>query len=241
MLSTIAALLTIGLLAIVAFKALVKKYLPRFLNFTMKMVHGQIKSVKEQLFKEAFDNVKSSNRNSGQRLEILELGIGTGENFKLFPQNSNVTVLDKTDIFLPYLHESMKRNKREDLRISKLVVNNAENMHSIESDSIDAVVHTFTLCSIEHADLALKEIYRVLKPGGVCVFTEHAADNENPLRRILQTLVDPLLGDCCFKDIKKLLENAPYDTLMVKKVNKFTRFLTLINPLVYGYALKKLN
>ena len=95
-------------------------------------------------------------------MEILELGIGTGENFRCFPHNSNITILDKTDIFLPVLQESIDQH-RKDLTISKLVVNSAEKMSSIESNTMDAVVHTFVLCSIPDTTATLKEIYRVLK------------------------------------------------------------------------------
>jgi hypothetical protein len=67
-----------------------------------------------------------------------------------------VTILDKTDKFSDHIKKSMQ--KREDLHFSKLVINQAENMSSIESNSMDAVVHTFFLCSVENSDLVLNEI-----------------------------------------------------------------------------------
>ena len=51
-------------------------------------------------------------------------------------------------------------------------------MESIESASMDAVVHTFILCSVKDSDKVLSEIQRVLKPGGVCVFIEHSIDDK---------------------------------------------------------------
>ena len=74
----------------------------------------------------------------------------------------NITILDNNDRFLPVLQESMDQH-RKDLTISKLVVNSAEKMSAIESNSMDAVVHTFVLCSISDTTSTLKEIYRVLK------------------------------------------------------------------------------
>ena len=157
---------------IVLLKITLKTLFPHVLNCIMKTIHSHLVGVKEQLFKEAFKHITTGS----ERFEILEIGIGTGENFKNFPQNSNVTILDKTDKFMPYLQKSINANKRDDLKVSKLVLNHAENMHSIESNSMDAVVHTFILCSVKNSDTVLSEIHRVLKPGGVCVFIEHSVD-----------------------------------------------------------------
>ena len=154
-------------------KFALKVLFPHVLNFIMKTIHSHLGQLKKNLFDEAFKQVNTGN----EKLNILEIGIGTGENFKSYPKNANLTILDKTNEFLPYLEKSIKDNQRDDLKISKLVLNHAENMHSIESESMDAVVHTFILCSVKNSDAVLKEIYRVLKPGGVCVFIEHSIDN----------------------------------------------------------------
>lgn len=219
-------------------KGLKNVYFPTVLKFIMKKIHSQLREVKPKLFKEAFENVKTDNKSG--KLEILELGIGTGENFKCFPLNSNITILDKTDIFLSYLQESIDRC-RSDLSISKLVVNSAEKMSSIESNSMDVVVHTFILCSIPDTDSTMKEIYRVLKPGGVCVFMEHSVENRNKLRVLGQKLIEPLLGDCSFKDMNKLVQSGPYDRLVIKNSEFLNGFFNMMNPIVFGYGIKQLN
>ena len=160
--------------ALLLVKVLLKSFFPHILNFIMKTVHSHIIIVKEKLFEEAFKQIKTGSK----KLEILEIGIGTGENFKSYPKNANLTILDKTDEFLPFLQKSISKNNRDDLKISKLVINYAENMESIESASMDAVVHTFILCSVKDSDKVLSEIQRVLKPGGVCVFIEHSIDDK---------------------------------------------------------------
>lgn len=157
-------------------KKLAKMAFPFMLNFIMKKVHSHLLDVKQKFFTEAFEQVDTDNKN--KKLEILEIGIGTGENFRHYPKNAKLTILDKTDMFLSFLEKSLVTANRTDLTISKLVVNHAENMKSIESNSIDAIVHTFILCSVENHNLVLNEIYRVLKPGGVCIFMEHSIDNE---------------------------------------------------------------
>ncbi|RNA24008.1 methyltransferase 7A [Brachionus plicatilis] len=211
----------------------------RGLNFMMNFVHSNLEVVKPKLFDEAISQVKTNKKND--RLEILELGIGTGENFKHFPKGSNVTILDKTDIFLPYLNESIKKNNRQDLNVSKLVVSKAEEMVGIESDSMDVVVHTFILCSVNDYKKVMSEIYRVLKPGGVCIFIEHSIDNENKPRKYMQKVIEPALSDCKFLDMKKVLSSGPYDHLELKKYRVNRALITFINPIVYGYGFKSLN
>ncbi|RNA24010.1 methyltransferase 7A [Brachionus plicatilis] len=201
----------------------------------MRFIHSNLETVKLKLFDEAISNIKSTKKNN--RLEILELGIGTGENFKHFPKGSNVTILDKTDIFLPYLNESIKKNNRQDLNVSKLVVSKAEEMIGIESNSMDVVVHTFMLCSVDDHLKVMNQVYRVLKPGGVCIFMEHSIDNVSKERRLLQNIMAKILGDR-FLDMRKILSSGPYEQLQLKNYEIKRVLITFINPVVYGFGTK---
>ena len=53
----------------------------------------------------------------------------------------------------------------------------------MESQSIDTVVVTFTLCSIEDVLAALEGMRRVLKPGGRLLYCEHGAAPDATVRR----------------------------------------------------------
>lgn len=81
-----------------------KFLLVRVLTMVMHPIHHCIHQAKKDLFVEAIKQIKSIKKD--ERPEVLEIGVGAGENFRYFPSNSNVHILDKTDEFLTPL----KRN-----------------------------------------------------------------------------------------------------------------------------------
>ena len=54
---------------------------------------------------------------------------------------------------------------------------NGENL-PMANNTFDSVVSTWTLCSIAKVEQALREIHRVLKPGGQFFFVEHGLSND---------------------------------------------------------------
>jgi SAM-dependent methyltransferase len=71
----------------------------------------------------------------------------------------------------------------------------------LEDDSADAVLSTFTLCTIPDAAAALGEIRRVLRPGGTFHFLEHGLCPEPKVARWQHRLTPiqrRLAGGCHF-------------------------------------------
>lgn len=58
---------------------------------------------------------------------------------------------------------------------------NAENLHTIPDASIDLYTVAFGIRNFTHKDVALREAFRVLKPGGVFACLEFAPNLSNPL------------------------------------------------------------
>jgi ubiquinone/menaquinone biosynthesis C-methylase UbiE len=99
---------------------------------------------------------------------VLEIGIGSGLNMPFY--GGNMTDLIGLDPSAQLLTMA-RRSIRPDIPI-KLIEASAEAI-PLEDRSVDAVLTTWTLCSIPDAPRALAEMRRVLKVGGVLLFAEH--------------------------------------------------------------------
>jgi len=123
------------------------------------------------------------------RLVLLEIGCGGGSNFRYYPAGSEVICVEPNRHFEAALYESV--GQHPEVRISAFHVSSAENMREVQSESVDAVVSTEVLCSVSSPDQCLREIIRVLKPGGKLYFMEHVkAPPEFYVIRFVQVLFD---------------------------------------------------
>src|SRR5262249_12659127 len=101
--------------------------------------------------------------------EVLEVGFGTGLNLPHYPHT--VTSLIALDPTLALQPRVARRCAAANMPIT-CVQETAERLPFADA-RFDCVVTTWTLCSIPDVACALRQIQRVLKPGGLYVFLEH--------------------------------------------------------------------
>lgn len=161
--------------------------------------------------------------------EILEIGFGTGINLKFYPQNvKKIIGIDANNGML-----QQAKKKIDHGRIVIELINQSSESLPFPENSINAIVSTYTLCSIKEINTALKEIYRVLKPGGKYYFLEHGLA-DNPKTQKWQHRLNPLQNiwaDGCNlnRDMKSLITKAGLKIIDLKN------YYMKRDPKIVGY------
>jgi SAM-dependent methyltransferase len=111
--------------------------------------------------------------------EVLEIGFGSGLNLPFYPPEvERILAVDPATVG--------RRLAASRLRECPLPVEfiglDGESL-PIPDHSVDAVLTTWTLCSIPDVARALSEVRRVLRPGGALHFVEHGLSPEPGLAR----------------------------------------------------------
>lgn len=103
--------------------------------------------------------------NTDGTLRLLEIGCGSGANFRFYPYGCTVICTDPNPHFEKYLRMSMEANKH--LTYETFMVVSGEDMEKVEDGSVDVVVCTLVLCSVRNVQEVLQEVRRILRPVSV--------------------------------------------------------------------------
>ena len=110
---------------------------------------------------------------------VIEIGAGTGVNLSHYPPS--VTRLVCTEPEEP-MARRLRRKAYELGRDVEVVEAPAESL-PFADDAFDTAVATLVLCTVSDPAKALREIARVLRPGGRLIFIEHVRSPEPRLAR----------------------------------------------------------
>jgi len=141
---------------------------------------------------------------------VLEIGIGSGLNLALYPPAViEVVGIEPSEKLL----QITRRNAGAVPFVVELVEGSAEKI-PFEDASFDTVVSTWTMCSIPDVSAALREMHRILKPGGKLLFVEHGLSPDKHVRWWQDHLNTPwrcLAGGCNLnRSIPTLVEAAGF-------------------------------
>lgn len=136
-------------------------------------------SVRDRIFAALYDRVGASwEEKYGAELRrellvdargrVLEVGVGTGLSFPHYPAVDELVGVDPSAAMLRRARKRAAAAGRE----VKLVEAPAEEL-PFEDAAFDTVVAIAVLCTVDDPDKAIREIRRVLRPGGRFLFNEH--------------------------------------------------------------------
>jgi ubiquinone/menaquinone biosynthesis C-methylase UbiE len=134
---------------------------------------------------------------SGARGRVVEIGAGTGLNIAHYPDDGiDDLVLMEPE---PAMRRRLARRLRRHAHPARIVDAPAERL-PLTDESVDTVVSTLVLCTVEDPERALGEIARVLRPGGQLLFIEHVRSSSRFLAAWQDYLFRPwrgFAGGCC--------------------------------------------
>ena len=126
---------------------------------------------------------------------VVEVGFGSGLNLDYLPRAvEEVLAVDPATVAYRLAADRIARSSPP----IKSVGLDGQAI-ALDDESCDSVLATFTLCTVPDADLVLREIRRILRPGGSFHFLEHGLAPESGVAR-WQRRLDPiqqrLAGGC---------------------------------------------
>jgi ubiquinone/menaquinone biosynthesis C-methylase UbiE len=121
---------------------------------------------------------------AGAKGQVIEIGAGTGANLPCYgPEVESLTV---TEPLTPMMRK-LERRVRDGSSSAKVLRAPAEDL-PFDNDTFDVAVSTLVLCGVDDQPRAVRELRRVLRPGGTLLFIEHVRAADPALARLQDRL-----------------------------------------------------
>jgi ubiquinone/menaquinone biosynthesis C-methylase UbiE len=167
--------------------------------------------------------------------DVLEIGGGTGANLPFY--NGAVRTLMITEPEKPMVRR-LEKHIRESKPEAKLLRAPAEDL-PFNDESFDVVVSTLVLCTVDDQPRALREVRRVLRPGGRLLFIEHVRSDDAKVarwqNRLLPLNVRLLHGCHCNRPTLDGIRAAGFEVTRVDH-GTITHAPPFVRPLIVGVA-----
>lgn len=176
---------------------------------------------------------------SGLSGQVLEIGAGNGINFAHYPATVERVVAIEPEAYLRAKAERAARSAQITVEVRPGLADELD----VPDSSFDAAVACLVLCTVPDQSRSLRELRRVLKPGGQLRFFEHVVSPARAKARV-QMLADashvwPLIGGGCHsaRDTLTAITDAGFEVQRSRRVNIGPSCM-LTNPHVIGLAVR---
>lgn len=154
---------------------------------------------------------------------VLEVGVGTGLNVNYYRPDLEITALDSNRSFL-----QRAEMRARDKKVAATFLEGDIEKLPFQDFSFDSAVTTFLFCQLYRPQLGLRELYRVLKPGGQLLLLEHVRTH-GIFGSLMSHLAEPfyrLTGDHIARDTEVEVAVAGFANVATKPL--FTNGVKII-------------
>ncbi|XP_008204600.1 methyltransferase-like protein 7A isoform X1 [Nasonia vitripennis] len=149
----------------------------------------------------------------------------SGDNIQYYPEGAHFIAVDCNRKLGDYLVNGDRAWQYEHVIFERLIIADGSSLKGIPTGCVDVVVTTRSLCSTKSTLNTLKEIRRILAPGGRYLFFEHLPDEQGSFISRVQmiltrTRIWPALYGGCRLDSNptKDIENIGFEEVKLEHV-----------------------
>jgi ubiquinone/menaquinone biosynthesis C-methylase UbiE len=171
---------------------------------------------------------------AGASGDVLEIGSGTGANLGYY--GTGVESLTVTEPERPML-KRLERKAREQNSTATVLRAPAEDL-PFEDASFDTVVSTLVLCGVDDQPRVVREIRRVLRPGGRLIFMEHVRSDDPRVaeRQDRMNPVNRFVMCCdCNRPTLDTIRSAGFEVTQLEQT-ELPKAPPFVRPLIVGTA-----
>jgi ubiquinone/menaquinone biosynthesis C-methylase UbiE len=168
------------------------------------------------------------------RGRVVELGAGTGLNMAHYPEAVTELVLTEPD---EAMRRRLARRLRRQGRVAQIVDAPGERL-PLPDASVDTVVSTLVLCTVDDPERTLGEIARVLRQDGQLLFVEHVRASSRFLAACQDFFLRPwrsFAGGChCNRATIELMRACGF--IVAADEHVWRGMPAIVHPIVAGRA-----
>ena len=166
---------------------------------------------------------------------VVEMGSGVGANLRYLSAEATLVAVEPNR----YMHRRLQAAARRSGVHLDLRAQSAERT-DLPDHSVDTVISSLVLCSVDDPAAVLAEIRRILRPGGTYRFVEHVGAPRRTVTRAAQRLLRrpwawTFEGCSCERDLEQLVRAAGFATVAIDRYRLHTPFLPF-NTQIAGTA-----
>lgn len=144
---------------------------------------------------------------------VLEIGVGTGKNFRYYPTDAEIDAIDFSEKMLEHANDRAKKQNVK-VHLQQMDVQNLD----FADNTFDTVAATMVFCSVPDPVHGIREVERVCKPGGKVILLENNFSSI-PVLAWLVKLINPLAVRIIGADFNRNpVDNVAKSDLIVEKV-----------------------